>query len=176
MSVESGVWSFSGTELIYNQNHIPKDRYRYGFRSSADTGCGWVAIHNVLCLLGKKTDIPELIRYLQWQMPLVHGNAGTSFWSPALCFQKWGYGTELIFDRNKFDEAAKNADACILFYRWRRKAKLGAHFVALHHTPSGFIGYNTYRTSTGPDPYGQSLRQQIRSHGWFGCILLCIHK
>ena len=161
-------------DLIYNQNDIPEDRYRYGFRASKDTGCGWVAIHNALCLLGKRVDPEALIRYLQWQFPLVHGNAGTSFWSPAVCFQKWGYETELIPDRRKFDRAAKEADACILFYRWRSGARLGAHFVALHHTPEGFVGYNTWRSSTGPDLYGESLEANIRSRGWFGCILLCI--
>ena len=163
-------------DLIYNQNRIPKEQYRYGFRSSADTGCGWIAVHNALCLLGKKTDTRELIRYLQWQVPLIHGNAGTSFWSPAGCFRKWGYDTELIFDRKRFDEAAENSDVCILFYRWRRKAKLGAHFVALHRKEEGFVGYNTYRNSAGPDLYGESLEGHIRSSGWFGCILLCIRK
>ena len=65
--------------LIYNQNHIPKDRHRYGFRPSAKTGCGWVATHNALHLMGCKTDLHQLIRYYEWQLPLIHGNAGTSF-------------------------------------------------------------------------------------------------
>ena len=163
-------------DLIYNQNHIPRQQYRYGFRASKDVGCGWIAVHNALHLLGKKTDTEELIRYFEWQLPLIHGNAGTSFWGPAVCFQKWGYRTELIFDRKRFDREAKASDVCILFYRWRRKAALGAHFVALHHTETGFTGYNTYRNSSGPDPYGESLEQHIREHHWFGCILLCIRK
>ena len=162
--------------LIYNQHHIPKDKHRYGLRPSCDVGCGWVAVHNALCLLGKKTDIKALIRYFQWQLPLVHGNAGTSFWAPAVCFRKWGYATEMILDRKRFDAAAEASDACILFYRWRRKAKFGAHFVALHHTDGGFVGYNTYRNSSGPDPYGESLEAHIQSRGWFGCVLLCIRK
>lgn len=33
-------------DMIYNQRSIPKDQLRYGFRSSAATGCGWVAIYN----------------------------------------------------------------------------------------------------------------------------------
>ena len=163
-------------DLIYNQRRIPKEKWRYGLRPSADTGCGWIATHNALSLLGRKTDTEELIRYFEWQLPLVHGNAGTSFWGPAVCFQKWGYKTETVLDRSRFDEAAKAADVCILFYRWRRKARFGAHFVALHHTETGFVGYNTYRNSTGPDAYGESLRQHIRDKGWFGCILLCIHR
>ena len=163
-------------DMIYNQHQIPKEQYRYGLRASAATGCGWIATYNALQLMGYKTDIEELIRYYEWQLPLVHGNAGTSFWGPAVCFQKWGYKTETVLDRSRFDEAAKAADVCILFYRWRRKARFGAHFVALHHTETGFVGYNTYRNSTGPDAYGESLRQHIRDKGWFGCILLCIHR
>ncbi len=162
--------------LIYNQNDIPRGQYRYGFRSSAATGCGWIATHNALHLMGYKTDIEGLIRYYEWQLPLIHGNAGTSFWGPAVCLKNWGFLVEMVFDRKKFDPAAAGADACILFYRWRRGAKLGAHFVALHHTDRGFVGYNTYRTSTGPDLYGESLDGFLKEKGYFGCVLMAIQK
>jgi len=160
--------------LIYNQNDIPKDQYRYGFRASANVGCGWVATHNALRLMGYKTDIPKLIRYYEMQLPLIHGNAGTSFWGPALCFRNWGFPVELILDRKKFDQAAKNADTCILFYRWRKGPKLGAHFVALHRKDGTFVGYNTYRNSTGPDVYGESLDGFLREKKYFGCVLIAI--
>ena len=164
------------SELIYNQNHIPKEEHRYGFRSSAATGCGWVATYNALQLMGYKTNIDALIRYYEWQLPLVHGNAGTSFWGPAVCFRKWGFPVEIILDRKKFDDAAKTADACVLFYRWRRGVKMGAHFVALHHTDRGFVGYNTYRNSTGPDGYGESLDGFLRKTQYFGCVLITLKK
>ncbi len=161
-------------DLIYNQREIPRDQYRYGFRSSADTGCGWIATWNALRILGGKTDIEKLIRYYEWQLPLIHGNAGTSFWGPAVCFRNWGYPVKLVVDRKKLDEAAKAADVCILFYRWRKGCKLGAHFVALHHTARGFVGYNTYPSSAGPDLYGESLDGFLKSRGYFGCVLLAI--
>ena len=164
------------SDLIYNQNHISKDEHRYGFRSSAAIGCGWVATYNALRLMGYKTDIDELIRYYEWQLPLVHGNAGTSFWAPAVCFRKWGFPVKVILDRRKFDEAVQKADACILFYRWRRGVKMGAHFVALHHTDRGFVGYNTYRNSTGPDGYGESLDGFLKARKYFGCVLIAIQK
>ena len=160
--------------LIYNQHNIPKEQYRYGFRASADVGCGWVATHNALHLLGYKTDLKELIRYYEMQLPLIHGNAGTSFWGPAVCFRKWDFPVKLVFDRKQFDKEAKAADACILFYRWTKPGKIGAHFVALHHTPTGFIGYNTYRNSTGPDAYGDSLDSFLREKKYFGCVLIAI--
>ena len=162
--------------LIYNQNDIPKDQYRYGFRASADTGCGWIATYNALHLMGYRTEIPKLIRYYEWQLPLIHGNAGTSFWGPAVCFQNWGFPVKIILDRKRFDEEAKQADACILFYHWHKKAKLGAHFVALHHTEKGFVGYNTYRNSTGPDSYGESLNEFLKARKYFGCVLIPIQN
>lgn len=162
--------------MIYNQRDIPKDQFRYGFRASANVGCGWVATHNALRLMGYRTDLEQLIRYFEWQLPLIHGNAGTSFWGPAVCFQKWGFPVRLILDRKRFDEAAKAADVCILFYRWRKKHKLGAHFVALHPTEKGFIGYNTYRNSTGPDAYGESLEGFLKEKKYFGCVLIAIRK
>lgn len=161
-------------DLIYNQHAIPKGQHRYGLRASANVGCGWIATHNALRLMGYKTDIDELIRYYEWQLPLIHGNAGTAFWAPAVCFQKWGFPVEVITNRKRFDEAAKQADVCILFYRWHRKCKIGAHFVALHHTENGFVGYNTYRDSTGPDSYGESLDGFLKSKKYYGAFLIAI--
>ena len=163
-------------DLIYNQHDIPRDQYRYGFRASADTGCGWIATHNALRLMGYQTDTEELIRYYTWQLPLIHGNAGTSFWAPALCFQNWGFPVKILADRRRFDCEAREADACILFYRWRKKARLGAHFVALHHTEQGFVGYNTYRDSVGPDLYGESLDEFLKRRQYFGCVLITLRK
>ena len=163
-------------DFIYNQHDIPRERYRYGLRASADVGCGWVATWNALQILGYKTDIPALIRYYEWQLPLIHGNTGTSFWGPAVCFRKWGFPVKIVVDTRRFDEAAKNADACILFYHWRSKCRLGAHFAALHHTEKGFIGYNTYRNSTGADNYGSSLAEFLRKRKYFGAVLLAINR
>ena len=163
-------------QLIYNQRSIPKDLWRYGFRSSAATGCGWIATHNALVLMDHKTDIPQLIRYYEWQLPLIHGNAGTSFWGPAVCFRNWGFPVETAIDPRKFDDLARRSDVCILFYRWRRGCRIGAHFVALHKTDTGFVGYNTYRNSTGPDAYGPSLEAFLRRQKYFGAYLIGIRK
>ena len=161
-------------DLIYNQRDIPKKQWRYGFRSSAATGCGWIATYNALRLMGYQTDIEELIRYYEWQLPLIHGNAGTSFWGPALCFRNWGFPTEICLRSGRFDALAGRSDACILFYRWRNGCRLGAHFVALHKTESGFMGYNTYRNSRGPDRYGVSLDSFLKSKKYFMPVLISI--
>ena len=161
-------------DLIYNQRSIPKEKWRYGLRASAATGCGWIATYNALHLLGYKTDIDELIRYYEWQLPLIHGNAGTSFWGPAVCFKNWGFPVEVCTNRSQFDTVAKRSDVCILFYHWHKQYKLGAHFVALHARERGFWGYNTYRNSTGPDFYGRSLEAFLKNRKYFGCVLIGI--
>ena len=161
-------------DLIYNQRKIPKDQWRYGLRSSAATGCGWIATHNALRLMGYKTDIPELIRYYEWQLPLIHGNAGTSLFGPAVLFTQWGFPVTPCARRERFDALAKDSDVCILFYRWREGLKFGAHFIALRHIPEGFVGYNTYRNSTGPDRFGESLEAFLKERKYFGAVLFGI--
>ena len=163
-------------DLIYNQNHIPREQYRYGLRSSAAVGCGWIATYNALALMGYRTEIPELIRYYERQLPGIHGNAGTSFWAPVPLLKKWGFRVKTSLRPGEFDALAGQADACILFYRWHRGWKLGAHFVALHHKEEGFVGYNTYRNSAGPDFYGPSLESFLKEKGYFTPFLIAIQK
>lgn len=157
--------------MIYNQTQIPKDQWRYGFRSSAATGCGWIAVYNALRIMGFQAKPEELIRYFERQLPLIHGNTGTSLWGPALYFRKWGFPVQMTVRRDRFDQIVRESDACILFYRWRRGWRIGAHFVALHNTPEGIAGYNTFRNSHGPDAYGSSLNRFLEKNEFFGAVL-----
>ena len=160
--------------MIYNQHKIPKNQWRYGFRSSAATGCGWIATYNALKLLGYQASPEGLIRYYSRQLPLIHGNMGTTLFGPVVYFLRWGFPVKMAWMRKNFDELAKNSHACILFYRWRRGYRFGAHFVALEHTQQGFVRYNTYRTSEGPDHYGESLRLFLEKRNYYGAVLIGI--
>ena len=161
-------------KLICNQRDIPEDQWRYGLRSSAATGCGWIATHNALQILGYQENIPDLIAYYESQFPLIHGNLGTSIWAPVLCFRSWGFPVDTLMNPQAYDEAARASDACILFYCWHRGLRLGSHFVALHHTDRGFVGYNTFKDSRGPDFYGDSLQAFLKSHQYGPSQLICI--
>ena len=161
-------------DLIYNQTKIPKEKWRYGLRTSGATGCGWIATYNALRLMDYRTGPEELIRYYERQLPLVHGNAGTSILGPALFFIHHGFPVQVIFRREMFDETVKNSDVCILFYYWRKKWKLGAHFTALRQEGDKITGYNTYTTSRGPDDYGASLPEFLKKRGYFGAVLIGI--
>lgn len=163
-------------DLILCQRDIPKEQWRYGFRSSAATGCGWIAAYNALHILGDHVQPEELIRSFEHQLPLIHGNLGTTILAPAFYMKKRGYLVDWTSCYDKFDSLARKADVCILFYRWRKKWKIGAHFTALQHTDAGFIGYNTYTNSKGPDRYGESLEKYLRERKYFGAVLIGIFK
>lgn len=163
-------------QLIYNQKKIPKSKWRYGFRSSAATGCGWIAVHNALVLMGYQVYPERLIRYFTWQFPLINGNFGTLIPGPILYLKKRGFGVKVSLKRKKFDELAKNSDVCILFYRWRNKWRYGAHFTTVQHQDGKFVGYNTYSNSTGPDEYGESIAKFLKKRKYFGAVLIGIRN
>ena len=163
-------------DMIYNQNDIPHWRLRYGLRTSAATGCGWIAAYNALRILGKRAREEELVAYFERQLPLLHGNTGTSFWGPAAFFLHHGFRVETQIRRDRFDALVDRYPVCILFYYWRKGMKIGGHFVALHKTDRGILGYNTYKNSTGPDAYGESLDAFLKKRGYFGAVLFGISE
>ena len=161
-------------DLIYNQREIPREQWRYGFRTSATTGCGWIATYNALRLMNYRARPEDLIRYYERQLPLVHGNAGTTIPGPAVFFIQQGFPVKMSARRKDFDRLAMESDVCILFYRWRRGWKVGAHFVTVRHDGAEFLGYNTFRNSTGPDRYGDSLDAFLKKQKYFGPVLIAI--
>lgn len=163
-------------DLIYNQHRIPKNQWRYGFRSSAAVGCGWIATYNALHLMGYRIRPERLIRCYERQLPLLHGNAGTSFWGPAALLHRWGFPVEITANRKQYDEVCRHSDVCILFYHWRQGVKLGAHFVAVKYENGHVTGFNTYCNSAGPDHYGSSLEAYLRERKHFGTVLIGIQN
>ena len=161
-------------DLIYCQGDIPREQWRYGLRSSAATGCGWIATYNALRLLGYRAEPEKLIRLYERMLPLIHGNAGTTIPAPALAFKHWGFPVKVLCSRKHFDAAAKESDVCIIFYYWRDKWKLGAHFATVRHQDGRFTGYNTYSNSTGPDDWTESIDEFLKQRKYFAPVLICI--
>lgn len=161
-------------KLIINQRKIPKKKWRYGFRSSAATGCGWIATYNALQLLGYDVQPRKLIRYYVWMLPFLNGNFGTAFWCLPVFFKIHGFHIKVSFRKKKFDEMVRSADVCALTYSWRRKWKYGAHYVTLQQKGDQVIGYNTYTNSTGADVYGESLTEFLKKRKYFWPMLIAI--
>jgi len=161
---------------IFNQNEIPKGKWRYGLRSSAAVGCGWIATYNALKMLGRNPNPDKLIRYYEHVFPVVNGNFGTFIPSVAYFFKKNGYKVKVIAKRSGFDDAMRNCDVGILFFYWHRKLKIGAHFVTVVYRDGRFIGLNTFKNSEGCDDYGESLEGFLEKQKYFMPVLLCISQ
>lgn len=161
-------------ELIYNQNQIPKQQWRYGLRSSAVTGCGWIATYNALRLMGYHPKPEKLICWYERNVPLINGNLGTFVLSPVMFFKKNGFRVTVTAKRKEFDATVKDSDVCILFYYWYKKHKIGAHYVAVRFEDGEFIGYNTFRNSAAPDRYGCSLERFLKNHQYLPLALIAI--
>lgn len=163
------------TEFICNQRDIPKNQWRYGLRSSAAAGCGWIAVYNALILLGHPVEEKKIIGCLERQVPLIHGNAGTLAFSPYYLFKRWGYRVRICTRVSEFDSVLAENTAGILFYYWRSGLRFGSHFIALNKTDAGVLGYNVYSNSKGPDRLG-SLSDWIHRQRHFGCVLIGISE
>ena len=86
-------------DLIYCQREIPKEQWRYGFRTSADTGCGWIATYNALRLMGYRAEPERLIRMYEKMLPLVHGNMGTSTFARRCASRHGDFRWKFLFCR-----------------------------------------------------------------------------
>ena len=160
--------------FIYNQKDIPRAQWRYGLRSSAATGCGWIATYNALRMMGYYAKPEDLIRWYERSFPVINGNFGTFLFSPVAFFKRKGFRVRLVIGRKNFDRAVRECDAAILFYYWRNMYRFGAHFVALQYRCGNYIGYNTFRTSVGEDDYGPSLKVFLKKQGVFCPVLIAV--
>lgn len=161
-------------DLIYNQKKIPKRQWRYGLRSSAATGCGWIAVYNALRLMGYQVDVEKLIHYFTWQIPIINGNIGTFLFGPAIFFMQKGFSVKVTVRRKKFDKLVKDSNVCVMFYYWHRRFRFGAHFVAVRYQEGKFVGYNTYSNSVGPDIYGESLEEFLKKRSYHFPVLMAV--
>lgn len=163
------------TDYIFNQNELPKGMH-YGFRESRATGCGWVAVYNALTHMGYRVNIPVLMRKLERQVPLVHGNLGTLAFAPYFFFRSQGFPAKISAKQADFDEILARSDCALLFYYWKSGKRIGSHFIALHQAPDGITAYNVYANSKGADHLGQSLSGWITRNHHFACVLTGIKQ
>lgn len=159
-------------ELITNQRKIPREKWRYGLRSSAATGCGWIACYNALLLL-KRPEPPErVLGWLSRRRPLVNGLCGTTFGSMLAFCKNRGLAVSVGCKKKQLDRLVRENEVSILFYFWRRGWRIGAHYVTLVPEGDGLVGYNVYRNVTGPVSLGESLIPFLKSfHGGFPVII-----
>ena len=135
------------------------------FGSGKNHGCGPFAVYNALLALGANSATPtEIIRRIGENNGIAFGGLfGTRPKALAACLKELGYAASfsyIVMNRTRkcgIDRLVKESDASILLYIWRRRFKIGLHYVMIKHTEDGFLVYNQYGNDTEVRVY-QSLK------------------
>lgn len=125
-------------DLIENQNRGAVSSLRFGLKNTGYNGCGWIACHNVMTLLGKKT-LPH-ITVLSLEMllsPLCLGFFGANPLSLVIYLRLCGFKVKLRFNRQNIDACL--ADCGIVLYMTRRHS---AHYVAYKKLDGAYLLHN----------------------------------
>lgn len=99
----------------YCQCNIPKNQWRYGFRSSAATGCGWIATYNALHVLGKHVALEKLIKNFERQLQLINVIQAIFFSRQPYFFLRHGYKVRCTAIPSHFDRIVEDSDVRILY-------------------------------------------------------------
>lgn len=163
-------------EPICNQTKIPKNQWRYGLLPSAAAGCGWIAVYNAMVLTGRTPDIPDIMRRLFLNAPLLNGTAGTMPYSPGAVLRQYGYHTKTAFSMEDIDRIGRESQVAIVYYFWREGLKMSSHLTTVQFRDGQFWAYNLFRSVTTPFPCGESLAAFLRRQHFFGCFLVGVNE
>lgn len=118
---------------------------RFGlFGNVAANGCGAIALYNVLLASGIELTLGEIIRGLRLRLGLPFGGI-----CGANCFIVAAYLGHWLKLRLRFLflgdlSAYSQCDSVIIMYYWRRKFKLGAHYICGIRAEDGCFDFYNY--------------------------------
>ena len=111
--------------MLRDQNRL--SAVRFGVATSDYNGCGWVALYNVLRLLGERMTVADAVREMEGGLWL-RGRAGASPLRLIRVLRKHGCTVTTSARKAQFDAAAGDR-AGVVFYL-RSHLSSGAHFAA----------------------------------------------
>ncbi len=135
--------AFSAEGFIISQKKTAG--LKYGRKSSADNGCGWIAAYNFLHCAGYEISCDDVIKSLSRTL-FFGGGRGTSF--PAVLFYLRRRGCRLRIActrRSALRRCESSARGVIMYYHRR-----GGHFVSYEHAQG--VLYRFFGLSDGTVP------------------------
>lgn len=118
-------------DFLVNQYQL--SGWKYGICTSDYTGCGWIAVVNLLRLLGETPSPAAVICQLEqqpWYSGLfLRGKGGTLPWAP-YCYIKQQYPVKWAASRSAKHQLAERCRAGIVFYLTPTRG----HFIAFAPT------------------------------------------
>jgi hypothetical protein len=142
-------------DYIYGQGNTPHSGTPVGkFGNGKSHGCGPFALYNTLFALGRNPDIKQIIRNIRYAGGFVLGGLfGTSPKALVNYLRALGYKTNISYLPRNIEKLTESADIFILFYIWRRRFKIGIHYVMIRYADGGYLVYNQYANDLRPRRY-----------------------
>lgn len=129
-----------GVGLIENQRKGEVSDTRIGLFTSKYNGCGWIACHNALQLLGKKRSISWIIFFLELTFaPILFGIFGINPLCAALLLACCECNVSIKRPKFGIDNNAANVGILLCFDKRRH-----AHYTAFERRGDGFVIHNPY--------------------------------
>ena len=132
----------STTPFLRDQREECKD-IKFGFSTSDQNGCGWIAAYNAMILLGHQQQIADVVKYFDGAFrTILFGVFGVAPHAITEYFISHGFSVRanpFPFVRPFYmEERARNTRVCILLYAHNS----GAHYIALRWNGAQYDVYN----------------------------------
>lgn len=133
MDVQSLKWI---TGYVNDQKELPD--LQLGSKGNLPKhGCGVVAVHNAIVLMGKESNLYDVYKYFNNNSKLIIRTFVNPF-SIIKYLKKQGFKISI----NWFNNNVLNSDACIAIYKWKANGKWDLHYQTIAKVNSGDA--NTY--------------------------------
>ena len=144
--------SFNSEGYIQNQNSTSV--FKYGFNTSDNSGCGWIATYNVLTYLHNKGFLEEQVKIEDVIKPLdSFATFGFGFLGSNPLVIKWlleskGLEVDLVTNKNDFEEKAKTSTINIMVYVGKYLTYGHYQMMEYNEAQNNFILYTPASTKT----------------------------
>lgn len=123
-------------EFINGQDLPPYRNMKYMHYDFGRSGCGPIAVYNLLTALGDTADIEDIVRYCEkYSLLTLNGLFGTSNAAIVGYLKKKGYNVKMRMypTTENVERATKEKTASILSYFHGK----GSHYITLHYNKYG---------------------------------------
>lgn len=129
----------------------------FGARTSDQNGCGWIALYNFFCLIGRPLPEKEIQSALL-SRSLFRGRLGTSPFAVNRFLVSYGVAVRRSLGKKRTVRACLSARAGILLYRH----SLGLHYVAFSKTDGGALRF--FNAISGDENHVDDMASFLAAH------------
>ncbi|PKK95801.1 MAG: hypothetical protein CVV59_01890, partial [Tenericutes bacterium HGW-Tenericutes-4] len=133
----------------YIQSQPATSVFQYGFNTSDKSGCGWIAVYNVLRyfynegIITIEPEIENVIKPLDQFAAFGFGSLGTNPLVIKWLLKSQGFKVEFVLDRTKFEQEAKTSTINIIAYLSKNLNRAHYQMIEYDEVQNDFIFYTS---------------------------------